>query len=61
MFLKRPSIDKLKFHHISTGEKIGSKTLLNLKAMKSILQTFVFLTTLFGAQSLWGQCIINAP
>ncbi|MFN8338100.1 MAG: hypothetical protein U0T36_03695 [Saprospiraceae bacterium] len=29
--------------------------------MKGILQTFVFLLLLMGAESLWGQCSIGAP
>jgi uncharacterized repeat protein (TIGR01451 family) len=61
MFLRHPSYESVKFHGKPQSEEISLFKSLNLKVMKGILQTFVFLLLLMGAESLWGQCSIGAP
>ena len=61
MFLRRPSNESVKFQVKPREEEISLFKSLNLKVMKSILRTFIFLLLLTGAGSLWGQCSINAP
>ena len=61
MFHRQPSYESVKFHGKPLREEISLFKSLNLKVMKGILQTFVFLLFLTGAESLWGQCSIGTP
>ena len=60
MFLRHPSYESVKFHGKPPGEDFYLFKSLNLKVMKSILQTFIMLLFLTGAQNLWSQCRITS-
>jgi uncharacterized repeat protein (TIGR01451 family) len=60
MFLRHPSYESVKFHGKPPGEEFYLFKSLNLKVMKSILQTFIMLLFLTGAQNLWSQCSITS-
>ncbi len=60
MFLRPSSNENVKFHGKPPREEFYLFKSLNLKVMKSILQTFIMLLFLTGAQNLWGQCSITS-